>query len=68
MEGQNGAVIRKYPGPGPIDARHAEAFQKFFPGYWNPYLNFHRPCGFATIRTGPWGRRQRTSPAENYRT
>ena len=57
VEGKNGAVIRKHIGHGPIAAEHAEAFQKFFTAHLNPYLNFHRPCGFATIRALPHGRR-----------
>lgn len=68
VEGKNGAVIRKHIGHGPIAAEHAEAFQKFFTAQLNPYLNFHRPCGFATIRTGPRGRRRRLYPADDYRT
>ena len=24
---------------------HAEAIQRFYQEYFNPYLNFHRPCG-----------------------
>jgi len=68
VEGKNGAVIRKHIGHGPIGAEHAEAFQKFFTAHLNPYLNFHRPCGFATIRNGARGRRKRTYPADDYRT
>ena len=68
VEGKNGAIIRKHIGQGPIGAEHAEAFQKFFTAYLNPYLNFHRPCGFATIQTGPRGRRKRIYPTEDYRT
>jgi hypothetical protein len=68
VEGKNGAIIRKHIGHGPIAAEHAEAFQKFFTAYLNPYLNFHRPCGFATIRIGARGRRKRIYPADDYRT
>jgi transposase InsO family protein len=68
VEGKNGAVIRKHIGHGHIAAEHAEAFQKFFTAHLNPYLNFHRPCGFATIRTGARGRRKRNYPADDYRT
>ena len=68
VEGKNGAVIRKHLGHGPIGAEHAEAFQKFFTAHLNPYLNFHRPCGFATIQTGKRGRRKRIYRAEDYRT
>jgi len=68
VEGKNGAVIRKHIGYGAISAEHAEAFQKFYTAHLNPYLNYHRPCGFATIRTLPRGKRKRRYPVEDYRT
>jgi hypothetical protein len=68
VEGKNGAVVRKHMGYGPIAAEHAETFQKFYTAYFNPYLNYHRPCGFATIRTLARGRRRRVYPAKDYRT
>lgn len=68
VEGKNGAVVRKQIGYGPIEAEHAEAFQKFYTAYFNPYLNFHRPCGVATIRTNPRGKRQRVYRHQDYQT
>jgi hypothetical protein len=68
VEGKNGAVIRKQIGYGAIAAEHAEEFQKFYMTYLNPYLNFHRPCGFATVRTDARGRRKRVYPHQDYRT
>lgn len=68
VEGKNGAVIRKQIGYGPIAAEHAEEFQKFYMVHLNPYLNFHRPCGFATIRTDARGRQKRVYPTQDYRT
>ena len=68
VEGKNGAVIRKHIGYGAIPAEHAEAFQKFYTAHMNSYLNYHRPCGFATIRVLPKGKRQRRYPVEDYRT
>jgi hypothetical protein len=68
VEGKNGAVIRKHIGYGPIAGEHAEDFQKFYTAHLNPYLNFHRPCGFARIKTGSRGRRKRVYPADDYRT
>jgi hypothetical protein len=68
VEGKNGAVVRKHIGHGPIGAEHAEAFQKFYAAYFNPYLNYHRPCGFAQIQILARGKRKRTYPAEDYRT
>lgn len=68
VEGKNGAVIRKHIGYGAIAAEHAETFQKFYTAHFNPYLNFHRPCGFATVQTGKRGRRRRIYRADDYRT
>jgi hypothetical protein len=45
VECKNGAVIRKHIGYGYIAAEHAAALQSFYLQYFNPYLNFHRPCG-----------------------
>ena len=55
-------------GYGAIPAAHAEPFQKFYTAHFNPYLNFHRPCGFATIHCAANGKRRRVYPANDYRT
>ena len=68
VEGKNGAVVRKHMGHGPIAAPHAEMIQKFYTAHLNPYLNYHRPCGFATIQHGPRGKKKRVYPAGNYQT
>jgi len=44
-ETKNGAVVRKHMGYGHIAAPHAAAIQAFYEEHFNPYLNFHRPCG-----------------------
>ena len=68
VEGKNGSVVRKHIGYGAVGAEHAEAFQKFYTAYLNPYLNFHRPCGFATIQTSRRGKRTRVYRHNDYRT
>jgi hypothetical protein len=68
VEGKNGSVVRKHIGYGAVGAEHAEAFQKFYTAYLNPYLNFHRPCGFATIQTSRKGKRTRVYRHNDYRT
>ena len=68
VEGKNGSVIRKLIGYGPIAAEHAEALQKFYTATLNPYLNFHRPCGFATLVDGKRGRLRRVYKHDDYRT
>ena len=47
-ETKNGGVIRKHFGYAYIEQRHAKPINHFYRTYMNPYLNFHRPCGFAT--------------------
>ena len=68
VEGKNGAVIRKLIGYGPIAGLHAAALQNFYREHLNPYLNFHRPCGFATVSLDERGKRQRKYKTEDYRT
>lgn len=45
VESKNGAVIRKHMGYGYIAQHHAEDIHAFYRTRFNPYLNFHRPCG-----------------------
>ena len=47
-ETKNGAVIRKLFGYEHIPQHHAVRFNTFCREYLNPFLNFHRPCLFAT--------------------
>jgi hypothetical protein len=68
VEGKNGAIVRKHMGYGYIAAEHAEAVQKFHTTHLNPYLNFHRPCGFATVSLDGRGKRRREYKREDYAT
>jgi transposase InsO family protein len=68
VEGKNGAVIRKLIGYGHIAGEHAEAIGEFYAGHLNRYLNFHRPCGFATVSLDEHGKRRRQYKTEDYRT
>lgn len=68
VEGKNGAIIRKHIGYGHIPAVHAEALQKFYTAQLNPYLNFHRPCGFATVSLDARGKRKREYKLADYAT
>jgi hypothetical protein len=68
VEGKNGAVIRKLIGYGHIPGAFAEQVQKFYTAHLNPYLNYHRPCGYATVTVDARGKRQRRYEAENYAT
>jgi len=68
VEGKNGAVVRKLIGYGYIAGEHAEAIAKLYARHLNPYLNFHRPCGFATVSLDEHGKRRRQYKIEDYRT
>ena len=52
-ETKNGAVVRKIFGYEHIPQRHAGRFNTFCMEYLNPFLNFHRPCLFATELLDP---------------
>ena len=52
-ETKNGAVVRKIFGYEHIPQQHAARFNTFCHEYLNPFLNFHRPCLFATELTDP---------------
>jgi transposase InsO family protein len=52
-ETKNGAVVRKLFGYAHIPQRHATRFNLFCVEYLNPFLNFHRPCLFATDVADP---------------
>lgn len=59
VESKNGAVIRKHMGYRHIAAPHAAAVQSFYEKYFNPYLNFHRPCGVPETVEGEHGKQRR---------
>jgi transposase InsO family protein len=58
-ESKNGWVIRKHIGYGHIASAHAEAFDEFFRQHFNPYLNFHRPCGVPEVTVTAQGKQKR---------
>jgi transposase InsO family protein len=68
VEGKNGAVVRKLIGYGYIASEHAETIGKFYARHLNRHLNFHRPCGFATVSLDERGKRRRHYKTEDYRT
>jgi hypothetical protein len=59
VETKSGAVIRKHIGFGYIDAKHAEAVDRFHQQHLNPYVNFHRPCAAPKILMAANGKRRR---------
>ena len=48
VECKNGAVIRKHIGRNHISKSYANPIDSFYEDYFNPFLNYHRICAFAT--------------------
>ena len=48
IESKNGSIIRKMFGRNYIDKKFANELYEFDKKYLNIYLNYHRPCAFAT--------------------
>jgi hypothetical protein len=59
VEGKNGSVIRKHMGYWHIARHHAPEVHKFYMGRFNIYLNYHRPCGFASVTVDERGKRHK---------
>jgi len=59
VEGKNGSVIRKWMGRNFISKNYAVLINNFYQDYFNIYLNYHRPCGFATIKVDARGKEKK---------
>lgn len=59
VECKNGAIIRKHFGYMHIPKGNAEIINEFLQRYFNWYLNYHRPCGFATIKIDERGKEKK---------
>jgi len=46
-------------GYGHIAAEHAQAIEEFYQEHFNPYLNFHRPCGVPETIVSANGKQRR---------
>ena len=68
VETKNGSVIRKQLGYAYISQRSAELINEFNRDFFNPYINFHRPCFFPVSVIDPKGKIRKTYPYEMVRT
>jgi len=59
VEGKNGSIIRKQMGYAHIPCRYAVQVNAFYRDHLNEYLNFHRPCGFATTEVDKRGKEKK---------
>ena len=55
-ESKNASVVRKHMGYEHIPKKHAQAINMFYQKSFNPWLNLHRPCLFATDKTNAKGK------------
>ena len=60
VETKNGSVIRKNMGWDHVNQNMCDGINKYYRNYFNPYLNFHRPCAFPTIVIGENGRKEKS--------
>lgn len=56
VEGKNGSVVRKQMGYVYIAQGEAANIQVFYSNVLNTYLNYHRPCGYATTKVDKKGK------------
>ena len=69
-ETKNGSIVRKHFGYAhiPATAGNAHTLNVFCINFLNPYLNFHRPCGYATTVTDRRGKEKKIYQTGDYRT
>lgn len=68
-ETKNGSVVRKHLGYAHIPEQYAPLIHRWCLRWLNPYLNFHRPCGFPEhVTTNKYGKTKTIYPAEQYQT
>lgn len=69
VESKNGSIIRKYFGYSYVPKTCAPDINIFCQKWFNPYLNFHRPCGFGEeVIVNKYGKKKRRYPHHLYMT
>lgn len=56
VETKNGSVVRKNMGWEHIHQQFTDDFTDYYRQWFNPYLNFHRPCAFPTVEKDERGK------------
>ena len=59
-------IIRKHMGYFYINQKYAPTINDFMISTFNPYLNFHKPCGFATVTIDKKGKEKKTYKKNDY--
>ena len=68
IETKNGWVVRKWLGYSHIRKEHASRINDFYFDYFHEYLNFHRPCAFATEEIDSKGKIKKKYRYQGYQT
>jgi len=68
VESKNGSVVRKQLGYAYIPQRCAELINEFNRDFFNPYINFHRPCFFPVTVIDDKGKIKKSYPYEEVTT
>ncbi len=58
-ETKNGSVIRKNMGWEHINQSFCNDINHYYKTFFNPYLNFHRPCGYPTVQIDDKGKKKK---------
>lgn len=61
-------IIRKHMGYFYINQKYAPKINEFMLNTFNPYLNFHKPCGFATVKIDAKGKEKKIYKNEDCMT
>ena len=67
-ESKNASVVRKHMGYAHIPKQHAQPINIFYQKYFNPWLNLHRPCMFATSKINTKGKVVKVYKHEDVKT
>lgn len=73
VEGKNGGIVRKCFGYHHIPRHNARTINAFYLSCFNEYLDYHRPCGFATTTIDARGKERKVydvyqTPYERFRS
>jgi len=67
-ESKNASVVRKHMGYAHIPKKHAQPINIFYQEHFNPWLNLHRPCMFATSKVNAKGKVVKVYKHEDVKT
>lgn len=59
VETKNGSVIRRNMGWEHINQKLVDDINSYYKNFFNPYLNYHRPCAYPTVVTDDKGKKKK---------